>query len=53
LVPAHTKVIRTDQDNVRVKQLQTKHVQQKRKRKRHVNTSGPRLCMFTVSKEYF
>ncbi len=32
LGPAHAKVIRTDQDNVRVKQVQTKHVKQKRKK---------------------
>ena len=32
MVPAHAKVIRTDQDDVRVKQVQTKHVQQKRKK---------------------
>jgi hypothetical protein len=34
LGPAHAKVIRTDQDNVRVKQVQTKHVKQKRKKTR-------------------
>ncbi len=32
LVSVHAKVICTDQDNVRVKQVQTKHVQQKRKK---------------------
>src|SRR5579871_4606578 len=53
LVPAHAKVIRTDQDDVRVKQVQTIHVQQRRKKNRDLNnTSGPRPLMFVVSKVF-
>jgi hypothetical protein len=52
LVPARTKVIRTDQDNVRVKQVQTKHVQQKRKNEILIRRDHAYTCMLFPNCSY-
>ena len=51
LVNAHAKVSRTDQDDIRVKQVQTEHVQQKKESMgiKYVGTTPSHVCRFPTA----